>query len=177
MKRVFSLLAIVLLCVSAASARHLEFMGIPINGTITQFQSKLVAKGLKYDKALDNAFPKGMRAFTGRFAGENADAIVAIYDPKTSYVYGVSVVFDYEDKDDAIEQLEHYEQMLDSKYPHADAKEGTDDNDNRYVIYEFAEGYILLEISENDDDSYFAMVKYFDYVNQQKYNKGLIDDL
>ena len=33
----------------AQSQEHLKFMGIPLDGTITQFQAKLQAKGVNYD--------------------------------------------------------------------------------------------------------------------------------
>ena len=35
---------------SFAQTEHATFMGIPINGTITQFHQKIVAKGAKYEK-------------------------------------------------------------------------------------------------------------------------------
>ena len=53
MKRLLSALFCMLL-VAAAFAQnaneHLKYMGIPITGTISQFQSKLAAKGVRYDQ-------------------------------------------------------------------------------------------------------------------------------
>ncbi|MBO5272415.1 MAG: hypothetical protein J6B30_06335 [Muribaculaceae bacterium] len=51
-------------------------MGIPINGSITNFQNKLIAKGFKYDKAGSMALETPTRIFKGQFAGETAQLFV-----------------------------------------------------------------------------------------------------
>ena len=50
MKRILSTLFCLLLIVAALAQNtneHLKFMGIPITGTLSQFQAKLIAKGCK----------------------------------------------------------------------------------------------------------------------------------
>ena len=59
-------ISILAMCVPA-QADHLKFMGIPLTGTITQFQLKLAAKGVKYDKAMSQQLPTGVRMFNGTF--------------------------------------------------------------------------------------------------------------
>ena len=56
-------------------AEHLKFMGIPLTGTITQFQQKLTAKGVTHDKKASATAPIGTRIFSGKFAGAKAEII------------------------------------------------------------------------------------------------------
>ncbi len=177
MKRLLSLFTIIMTCASVSMAAHLEFMGIPINGSISHFQSKLIANGLKYDKQMSEELPKGLRAFTGQFAGEEPDNIVVKYNTKNNIVANVLVFFIYDDKDDAIDILEQFEELYDAKYPQANAQEGTDENGNRIVMYEFEEGVIGLSIEENDDDTYSAIISYIDYANHETLQNNIMDDL
>lgn len=64
------------LSAQSKSNPHLKFMGIPINGSITNFQNKLIAKGFKYDKAGSMALETPTRIFKGQFAGETAQLFV-----------------------------------------------------------------------------------------------------
>ena len=54
---------------SAQSNVHIKFMGIPVTGTIAQFQAKLVAKGCTYNKVASASISNGTRAFNGTFVG------------------------------------------------------------------------------------------------------------
>ena len=48
MKKYITLIILSLLAITIhAQTEHAKFMGIPINGTITQFQQKLQAKGIQ----------------------------------------------------------------------------------------------------------------------------------
>lgn len=51
------------------TTEHLSYMGIPITGTITQFQTKLQAKRCSLDKQTSNSLGVGCRAFKGNFIG------------------------------------------------------------------------------------------------------------
>ena len=54
MKKLSLFLLVTLFVLPAiAQKEHLKFMGIPLNGTITQFQNKLAAKGIKVDSKLN----------------------------------------------------------------------------------------------------------------------------
>ncbi len=52
-----------------AQTEHLNFMGIPLNGTITQFQTKLMAKGAKPDAKMNKELSAGCRMFKGEQDG------------------------------------------------------------------------------------------------------------
>ena len=73
------------------TTEHLKFMGIPINGTITQFQSKLLAKGCTLNKSTSSTLAIGCRAFKGNFVGNKVD-IYVYYDEKTKIVYRTKAV-------------------------------------------------------------------------------------
>ena len=68
------------------TTKHLKYMGIPINGTITQFQAKLIAKGCVHDKLTSNSLGVGCRAFKGHFI-DNKVSIFVYYDESTKIVY------------------------------------------------------------------------------------------
>ena len=76
---------------------HLSFIGIPINGDINTFQSKISSKGFRPYKELNQLVPNGIRAFRGDFAGEPANVIV-FYNPQTKIVYKVRAAINKEDE-------------------------------------------------------------------------------
>ena len=58
------------------SSQHLNFSGIPITGTISQFQSKLLAKGIKLNREKSQNAPLGQRIFKGMFHGYYSEITV-----------------------------------------------------------------------------------------------------
>lgn len=81
------LLAFLLLFAMTANAEHLKFMGIPIDGPISTFQTKLTTKGFKFLKREDDA-----QLYKGKFFGESVTLYVP-YDTKNKSVYEVRVLF------------------------------------------------------------------------------------
>lgn len=75
----------------AQSNVHIKFMGIPLTGTIAQFQAKLVAKGCTYNKVASASISNGTRAFKGTFVGNKVD-IYVYYDTNTKIVYRTKAV-------------------------------------------------------------------------------------
>lgn len=66
MKKSLIILVLSILAMSMpAQAEHLKFMGIPLTGTITQFQQKLAAKGIVYNKMMSEEAAVGVRWFSG----------------------------------------------------------------------------------------------------------------
>lgn len=78
MKKLLLSLCFFLLSISAIAQAnyHLKFKGIPITGTISQFQAQLTAKGCTYDRQTSAALQQGTRAFKGTLAGEKANIFV-----------------------------------------------------------------------------------------------------
>ena len=59
--------------VLSAQTEHMKFAGIPLNGSIEQFQKKLVAKGFRLNTKMSKMLPVGTRSFVGTFAGKKGN--------------------------------------------------------------------------------------------------------
>ena len=80
-----------------AQQRHLSFMGIPINGTINSFETKLKAKGVIPDTELNRSLPYGERMYNGTYIGRKC-SIKVRYTAKTKTVYGIEIGFSDENQ-------------------------------------------------------------------------------
>lgn len=180
LKDLFTTLLIISISFLAnAQEPHLKFMGIPINGTITQFQSKLIKKGLrvsKYSKSLD----KGIRAYEGHFSGRKA-MIATYYNPSTKGVFSVRVLFDensFNSNESAFDVYDYYKELITTKYSEVSQEDtedkASDDSRRHYAIYVFQDasmksilGTIRLQVVESDDyyNTYFVTIDYIDSLN------------
>lgn len=116
MKKIVYLLFALLTTLSVnAQKEHLKFMGIPLTGTITAFQSKLTAKGISYDRVSSSQSQAGIRCFKGMFSGENAE-IYVYYNEKTKIVYRAKAVVEYSSEDIAKSKYSKFSSMLKEKY-------------------------------------------------------------
>ena len=97
------------------TTEHLSYMGIPITGTITQFQAKLQAKRCSLDKQTSNSLEVGCRAFKGNFIG-NKVTIFVYYDVNTKVVYRVKSVISKISENIADQKYEYIKNMLLQKY-------------------------------------------------------------
>ena len=97
------------------TTEHLSYMGIPITGTITQFQAKLQAKRCLLDKQTSNSLEVGCRAFKGNFIG-NKVTIFVYYDENTKVVYRVKSVISKISENIADQKYEYIKNMLLQKY-------------------------------------------------------------
>ncbi len=70
---------------------HLNFLGIPINGTIDSFQKKLADKGILIDSQRNRYAGKGIRKFKGTFCGYKDCEIDVVYHENTNIVFRVDV--------------------------------------------------------------------------------------
>ena len=180
-------LIILLLCLFVmsvpAQAEHLKFMGIPLTGTISQFQQKLVAKGVKYDKAMSQQLPAGVRMFNGTFAGEKSKIFV-YYDPTSKVVYKAKAVSGYPSASSCDSKYEDLKSMLSSKY--SEAETGIDYQDGHeayyYRVYDNGNplGIIAVYVSYNlyaypmDNE---VNIEYIDYINYLKNDDSKMNDL
>lgn len=172
-------------------AKHLEFMGIPITGTITNFQSKLIAKGCTLLKG-NSQLPVGTRLFKGVFTGKQCD-ICVYYNYKTNQVYKVGVVFDgNESLSDVHDDFDSLKDLLKKKYS---GKTITSDmiDDIKFDRYEFELlvfeppidddsepiGVIRETIYDDDDypKTYALALLYTDIENSEKNEQSTLEDL
>ena len=128
MRRIVLLLvSLMLTFVSFAQTEHLKFMGIPLDGTIVDFNAKLLAKGLKYDAFFNNTLPTGGLAYNGIFAGKDAQIFV-YYNTNTKVVYRAKATITCLNEDMAKNLEEEIWALIKVKYPngeeHQDEHEG-----------------------------------------------------
>ncbi len=179
------IISIVALCIPM-QAQHLKFMDIPLTGTITQFQNKLAAKGVKYDKSLSQELPAGTRAFKGTFAGEKAD-IYIYYDPTTKIVHRAKAVMTYSLESTRESKYEEFKYMLSSKYNAFEQSEYEDGHEvNNYVIAKDGAtsiddiiGYISIYVTDYSliYDNYLLHIEYADHQNSKKSEESKMKDL
>ena len=178
---------------------HLCFMSIPINGTITQFQSKLQSKGCVLDRAVSNSLNVGCRAFTGKFV-DNKVNIFVFYDEKTKSVYKVKAVLSGTSEDIADQQYEKIKNLLLTKYGSTFCNYGTQTEKESFAVlvasknlrentdssYSLAangfKGEVDLYITK--DDTYLRYpflfnlhIDYIDAINSEKHQNQSLEDI
>lgn len=175
--------------------QHLEFMGIPIDGTLNAFAQKLQAKGMKIIGREDNGI-----ALSGNFAGYRDCFIFVLSYPSASIqtVWRVAVILPSSDSWSSLSSCYfRLKDMLTQKYgtPYNCVEEfqaysqPTDDfTKMHYVkmdkcsyesIFEISEGYIGLKINANGitTSDPCASLIYTDQINEQKRDNSAMDDL
>lgn len=185
------LLSILLCCISILCfSQHLSFMGIPINGTITSFQNKLIKKGIR-PSSTNKYLPIGVRQFNGYFTNQNAH-IYVFYNNKSKIVYMCRVTFDYiyNSKEEARDAFESYKEALGNKYDDVSLNSDVLDEDEQdpdlfsWAIMQppiepgaILLGYIELQIKDIDYTSYQLWIDYIDSSNQIKNDNYNNNDL
>ena len=172
-----------------AQTEHMKFKGVPMEGTLQTFTTKLKAKGYTPIGIQD-----GVSLLTGEFAGYKNCTIGAVAD-KSGMICKVSVIFPDMDKWAELERCySNYKSMLTEKYGEPTVCEesfsdsyGRDDADKMYGVkfdkYKYYSvfhselGDIQLEISHNSVTSCYVMLSYFDNANQNKLRQQIMDDL
>ena len=141
-KLIFTLCCLILAITSfAQSNAHIKFMGIPLTGTITQFQAKLATKGCTYNKVGSSSIPNGTRAFNGTFVGKKVD-IYVYYDIKTKTVYRTKAVISGVSEDLVLQEYSRIKDLLSQKYG--------SDSDDMYVGTQGGKESVSF-ISANDE--------------------------
>lgn len=179
MKRLFSTLFCLLLVVAAfaqTSNGHMKYMGIPITGTITQFQTKLNTKGVKYNQQLSGMLDAGTRGFNGTFAG-NKVTIFVYYDIRSKIVYRVKSVIENLSEDIAEQKYSSMRQLFMQKYDEISYGE----QESKEALYVYADnGQIDMYISKNSlayPYEYSVHIDYLDASNSNRNNNSNLDDI
>ena len=169
--------------------QHMEFMGIPMKGTINAFAQKLQAKGMKITDREDNII-----TLSGTFAGAN-DCYIDILETPKKEIWRVGVSsFNY-----TWETLSgryfRWKEMLTQKYgepltcteefqttypPDSDAMRWHYVNSRKcnYRSTFLAEnGYIILTIMKIRYNKNYVSISYTDWINEQKMEDSAMDDL
>lgn len=176
-----------LLCIIAAFAygqsKHLTIMGIPITGSISTFQQKLVAKKYHVDSKSNKELPVGQRAYKGSFSGHEC-SLRAYYFPDDKTVYKVRVSIDFAYESSADNAYKEIKRNLLRKYKYADTKTGRSSNGHESLSALIIDdeddilGNIVLFVFDNDDPYESELVVgYEDMDGLIKAEKKHTDDL
>lgn len=168
-----------------AQTEHLKFMGIPLNGSITAFQTKLQSKGIKYNAEGSRQLKVGCRCYKGSFSGEKADFYV-YYNEKTKVVYRAKAVITYLSKEKGEERFFSFRSMLNTKYSDGFANDGEQDGHPSLSIIvpdskqEKDLGYVGLYITNppySFMDEVYLHIDYEDVANKKVNEVNNMDDL
>ena len=186
-KNFFTLIVLFALAITSINAQgqeHMKFMGIPLNGTINQFQTKLGTKGVTVDVATNKTIGVGCRAFKGSFSGKDAQIFV-YYDENTKVVYRAKAVVQSSDEDICDNNYTYFVNMLSTKYFDAETERGTQDDHESisfFVPNDYEAVYKYLGTIDVYRSSYYSIyysvhVDYTDTVNEIKHENRNMDDL
>lgn len=180
-------LLLLLLCapLQVSAQQHLKFMGIPLAGSIDNFQRKLAAKGIQPDRELNRMLPFGSRSFKGRFTGKSC--IIHTYYTDNKTVYRAKAVYLNEDEGLADQFYEEIKAMLLKKYEGSRMLEFTHEGyDACSIMALAADGETVLgsidlyktrhELSVISYE-YAIHVDYTDYINSNAKTDEKMDDL
>ena len=174
-------LALVLTLGAHAQDEHMTFVGIPINGTIDQFQQKLISKGFTVNKDINKYLPKGTRAFEGTFMGKKSE-IAIYYDTKTNIVYSAKAMYSELTAESVDETYDYIQKNLKEKYkPGVNNSEEKIEKGLKTFTLLTESGQIILWQTKNDDsilsNIYTLHLQYRDYNNGIKHEQNNLDDL
>ena len=147
----------------SSQTKHLTVLGIPITGSITTFQQKLLAKNYRLDAKENKELPVGERAFRGRFSGHEC-SLKAYYFPDDKIVYKVRVSIDFTYESSADNAYKEIKRNLLRKYKYADSKTGRSSNGH--------ESLSALIIDEDDD--ILGNIVLFVFENVDPYESELV---
>lgn len=201
MKRLFFiatvLLSALLLCSvteSFAQNEHLKFAGIPIDGTISQFHQKLIAKGYTIDK--DAISRDNVRRYKGTFAGEQC-SVVIYFDEHTKIVYRAKVLISELSEEIAEQKYSSLKSRLIKKYDESSSLHTPGERDgletfsinpmrekyNEYLTrWKNSYGEIDIYRAKNADNfnypyHFYLHIDYEDQINSDAHEKNVEDDL
>ena len=138
-----------------SQVKHLTVLGIPITGSISNFQQKLLEKKYYIDKKRNRELPLGQREFKGIYSGHQC-SLRAYYFPDDYIVYKVRVSIKFYNESLANYAYQEIKGNLQRKYSHADIRvDTTDDHESLHALVIDGEddilGFIDLILFDGDD--------------------------
>lgn len=175
----------------AQSSEHLKFKGVPIDGTLNEYVSKMKQAGFQLIGTDD-----GVALLEGEFAGYRGCLIAVSTLKSVNVVNTIGVVFPARENWSSLEgDYEHLKSMLTEKYgepsdvvekfqgygdPQTDQEKWINimtDNYTWYTIFETENGDIQLSLEKGDYGKYFVLLKYFDKINTEAVRSAAMEDL
>ena len=177
MKKIFTF--ILLVCIAIlAKADHMSFMGIPIDGSITSFQSQLSSKGFKFIQKSEEG-----RLYKGKFFGETVSVFV-YYDNKNKTVNSVLVIFPEDHLVPCRTLYDRLSRSLAEKYLLVEEKTNKGylnpvelrESSFAYKSQDQILGLITLS-EDNKYNDYWCTIMYYDNENMKKQIQSEKEDL
>lgn len=175
----------------AQTSEHLKFKGVPIDGTLSEYVSKMKQSGFQLIGTDD-----GVALLEGEFAGYRGCLIAVSTLKSVNVVNTIGVVFPARENWSSLEgDYEHLKSMLTEKYgepsdvvekfqgygdPQTDQEKWINimtDNYTWYTIFETENGDIQLSLEKGDYGEYFVLLKYFDKINTEAVRSAAMEDL
>lgn len=178
MKRILILLLAVVAMILPSASKTIEFMGIPVEGTITEFTKKLQAKGFVISPE-NSAMPEGMRLFNGEIAGVPCSLLIN-YGIKSKKVFQVMSMTYYAELDDnSQKEIKKLADFFDTSYEKVGIlQDSSIEGVNlsfEYLIYEDDKGVAVagfeLEESEDEETGYDLTMYALNYALFEKLPK------
>jgi hypothetical protein len=193
MRKLFLTLIFVLLImkISAQNSEHLSFKGVPINGTLNEYVSKMTQNGFTHIQT-----ENGTAILSGDFAGYKDCTVGVTTLKQKDLIYKIVVIFSDQDSWSKL-STNYFElkEMLTQKYGKptnvvekfdGDSQPNEDrdrmhevkfDNCKYYSVWRTDKGEIQLSIDHNSVISCFVKLLYFDKINSSEIKAKAIDDL
>ncbi|MCO6025841.1 hypothetical protein NG821_08325 [Prevotella cerevisiae] len=171
----FSLLSIF----AQAQNEHLKFNGIPLTGTIEQYQKQLISKGFKLNKFSSKySVEDGTRIFNGKFLNKKAK-IAVYFDPETQIVFAAQAYYNHLNAQDAKIRLEELRKLLASKYGNNAFVEHDQSPEQPGFIINAKEGQIygFVQKSKGVYHNFSTHIQYTDAINSSNHKKQFMNDL
>ena len=187
MKRML-LFIIMFISLNSFGQQHISVFGLPLNGSINNFTTKLATKGIVVDKEQNRAMPVGVRAFKGSFAGYFSSRILVFYDSRTKNIFKCVINFDGLDEQEYFRMFEDIKERILSKhkdiiymhdgknqdgYPMVDFSVSESKNRSN-VIGDIKMGILEMKVFPFEKAMY---VSYTDRYNLNKFKGSSQDDL
>lgn len=193
MKKIFAISILLLFATVVFAQEHLSFKGVPIDGTLNSYVTKMRAKGFS-----SMGSTNGVALLKGDFAAHKSCTIVVATMQNKDLVSRIGVMFpeqeqwqylygDYSELKNLLtikygEPTDCLEEFQCDKYSYPD-----DDNDRMYNVrmdrckyfsaFTTPNGSIELSIAHGDFSKCFVKLLYVDKVNNDSVMQDALDDL
>jgi hypothetical protein len=168
-------LVICVLCSISAYAEHLSFLGIPLDGTIENFDKQIKNKGFVSSVDFSSLNTNNQKWYDGKFA--NQDVVVLISSTyKSNKVYSAAVTLFCDSDSDMYTNFTSWKDRVSRKYNVTPIQK-----DSELYYYVEDKGMIVLRYDYDPDQplldfQYQVQLLYMDLENNNLADKEAMDD-
>lgn len=185
------LLSLTTMLTFTQTTEHLTFKGVPIDGTLNEYVSKMKQNGFTHLET-----ENGMAILNGDFAGYKDCHIGVSTLKQKDLVYKIGVIFPEQDTWSSLSSNYYYiKELLTEKYGEPaeivekfdSYSQPQDDNSKMYEVgmnrckyyttFELDNGSIQLSIENEGFSTSFVLLAYFDKINSEIIRQKALDEL